>query len=109
MPVPVIEPARNPGDLEAAAEVVRRVTPWTAVSAAEIEHNLKAEPRSFERWVAGILEGPGALPDGCFVALAGEEVVAYAGLSALGANPGQRSTCLRRSGAPGGAGAWRRL
>jgi mycothiol synthase len=41
----------------------------------------------FERWIAGNLEGPCALPAGSFVALVDGEVVGHAGLAALPARP----------------------
>jgi mycothiol synthase len=42
---------------------------------------------SFERFVADNLEGPAALPAGCFVALVDGEVVGHTGLAALPAPP----------------------
>jgi mycothiol synthase len=45
-------------------------------------------PAPFERWHAANLEGSGALPHACTVALAGEEVVGYAALLARTAEPG---------------------
>jgi GNAT superfamily N-acetyltransferase len=47
------------------------------------EHLVSA---TFDRWHADTLEGPAALPHGCLVALAGGEVVGYAGLAARGAD-----------------------
>ena len=41
-----------------------------------------------DRWRAAYLEGPSALPGGCFVALADGEAVGIAGLTALDARPG---------------------
>lgn len=133
MTAPVIEPARNPGELEAAAEVVRRVTPWTAVSAAEIEHALKAEPAAalllarFGGEVAGSgFCSPSSVPDCAYAMLrvvpesrrrgagsalyaAVSEVVGDAGLSALGGQPGSAEhvlTGVRRAWRGRG---WRRL
>ena len=40
---------------------------------------------TFERWHAMYLEGPGAAPDTCVIALAGDEVVGYTGLRRRGA------------------------
>ena len=42
-------------------------------------------PWSFERWHAQYLEGPGAEPSTCVVALAGDELVGYTGLRRRGA------------------------
>ncbi len=44
-------------------------------------------PESFERFAADNLEGPAALPAGCFVALVDGEVVGHTGLAALPAPP----------------------
>ena len=43
-------------------------------------HEEGHEPQTFERWRAEYLEGPGALPSACIVALADGEVVGYTGL-----------------------------
>lgn len=43
-------------------------------------HEEAHEPQTFERWHAEYLEGPGALPSACVVALADGEVVGYTGL-----------------------------
>jgi GNAT superfamily N-acetyltransferase len=42
------------------------------------------EPWSLERWRSENLEGPGALPDACLVALADGDVVGYTGLRSRG-------------------------
>ena len=60
-------------------------------------------PAPFERWRASNLEGPGALPHACAVALVGGEVVGYAALLARTAEPGtaeHQLTAVKR--------AWRR-
>ncbi len=44
-------------------------------------------PESFERFAADNLEGPSALPAGCFVALVDGEVVGHSGLAALPVPP----------------------
>ncbi len=43
-------------------------------------HDEGHEPQTFERWHTEYLEGPGALPSACVVALADGEVVGYTGL-----------------------------
>jgi len=47
-------------------------------------HDEGHEPMSFERWHATYLEGPGAMPAACIVALAEGEVVGYTGLRRRG-------------------------
>ena len=47
-------------------------------------HEEGHEPMSFERWHATYLEGPGAMPAACIVALAEGEVVGYTGLRRRG-------------------------
>jgi mycothiol synthase len=48
-------------------------------------HAESHEPQTFERWHAEYLEGPGALPSACVVALAEREVIGYTGLRRKGA------------------------
>ena len=47
-------------------------------------HEEGHEPVTFERWHATYLEGPGAMPTACVVALAAGEVVGYTGLRRRG-------------------------
>ena len=47
-------------------------------------HEEGYEPMTFERWHATYLEGPGAVPAACIVALAEGEVVGYTGLRRRG-------------------------
>jgi mycothiol synthase len=47
-------------------------------------HEEVHEPMTFERWHATYLEGPGAMPAACIVALAEDEVVGYTGLRRRG-------------------------
>ena len=47
-------------------------------------HEEGYEPMTFERWHATYLEGPGAMPAACIVALADGEVVGYTGLRRRG-------------------------
>lgn len=47
-------------------------------------HEEAYEPMTFERWHATYLEGPGAMPAACIVALAEGEVVGYTGLRRRG-------------------------
>ena len=61
------------------------------------------ESVSFERWAHENLEGPGAFPEACFIALAGDEVVGYTSLRRYGPDSAEaenRLTAVRR--------AWRR-
>jgi mycothiol synthase len=44
-------------------------------------------PEPFEDWLAHDMEGPGDLPEGIFVALAGDEVIGYAKFSLTAAQP----------------------
>ena len=47
-------------------------------------HEDAHEPMTFERWHATYLEGPGAVPEACVVALAEGQVVGYTGLRRRG-------------------------
>jgi mycothiol synthase len=47
-------------------------------------HEEGYEPMTFERWHATYLEGPGAMPAACIVALADGEIVGYTGLRRRG-------------------------
>ena len=47
-------------------------------------HEEAHEPMTFDRWRATYLEGPGAMPAACIVALADGEVVGYTGLRRRG-------------------------
>lgn len=47
-------------------------------------HDEAHEPMTFERWLATYLEGPGAMPAACIVAIADGEVVGYTGLRRRG-------------------------
>lgn len=49
-------------------------------------HEEAHEPMTFERWHATYLEGPGAMPDACIVALVAGEVVGYTGLRRRGSS-----------------------
>jgi mycothiol synthase len=56
-------------------------------------------PMQYEDWARENLEGPGAFPEGCFVALEGEEVVGYTALGRYGADSVEaenRLTAVRR-------------
>jgi mycothiol synthase len=44
------------------------------------------EPVTYERWAHQTIEGPGAFPEACFIALEGEEVVGYTALRRYGAD-----------------------
>jgi mycothiol synthase len=80
-------------ELAAAAYEVERAT----IPDIPVAERLAAGP--FPRWRAENLDGPGALPHGCLVALAGAEAVGYAGLTARGADEGTAEhllTAVRR-------------
>jgi GNAT superfamily N-acetyltransferase len=47
-------------------------------------HEEAHEPMTFDRWHSTYLQGPGAMPDACIVALVGNEVVGYTGLRRRG-------------------------
>jgi RimJ/RimL family protein N-acetyltransferase len=80
-------------DLVAGAYEVERV----AIADIPVAERLAARP--FDAWLADTLAGPGALPDGCVVAVAAGEVVGYAGLTARDADEGTAEhllTAVRR-------------
>lgn len=57
------------------------------------------EPLPYDRWAHENLEGPGAFPEACFIALAGDEVVGYTSLRRYGAESAEaanRLTAVRR-------------
>jgi mycothiol synthase len=57
------------------------------------------EAMTYDRWAHENLEGPGAFPEACFVALAGDEVVGYTSLRRYGAESAEaenRLTAVRR-------------
>jgi mycothiol synthase len=57
------------------------------------------EPMSYEHWARENLEGPGAMPEACFIALEGEQVVGYTALRRYGADSPEaenRLTAVRR-------------
>jgi GNAT superfamily N-acetyltransferase len=57
------------------------------------------EATTFDVWLEQTLGGPGALPDGSMVALAGDEVIGFAGLRGDAAGSGTAEhllTCVRR-------------
>jgi mycothiol synthase len=57
------------------------------------------EPMSYENWARENLEGPGAMPEACFIALEGDEVVGYSALRRYGAGSPEaenRLTAVRR-------------
>ncbi len=57
------------------------------------------EPMTYEDWARENLEGPGAFPEGCVIALEGDEVVGYTALRRYGAGSPQaenRLTAVRR-------------
>lgn len=87
--------ADAPGDLPTGIELVtlaERPELGQAVFDVDTEvapdapsHEETREAMTFERWHAEYLEGPGALPSACVIALADGEVVGYTGLRRKGA------------------------
>jgi RimJ/RimL family protein N-acetyltransferase len=66
-------------------ELVRLVYEVDVEVGADVpSHEEGYEPMTFERWHATYLEGPGALPAACIVALVEGEVVGYTGLRRRG-------------------------
>lgn len=58
-----------------------------------------SEPMAYERWAGDNLEGPGAFPEACVIALDGSEVVGYTALRRNGAGSPEaenRLTAVRR-------------
>jgi mycothiol synthase len=71
--------------LAARPELMRPVHEVDVEVGADVpSHEKGYEPMSFERWHATYLEGPGALPAACIVALVEGEVVGYTGLRRRG-------------------------
>jgi mycothiol synthase len=66
-------------------ELVRPVYEVDVEVGADVpSHEEDYEPMTFERWHATYLEGPGAMPAACIVALVEGEVVGYTGLRRRG-------------------------
>jgi mycothiol synthase len=69
----------------------------------DVPAHAQHEPMPYEDWARENIEGPGAFPEACFIALAGDEVVGYSALRRFGAESVEaenRLTAVRR--------AWRR-
>jgi mycothiol synthase len=65
----------------------------------DVPAHAQQEPMPYESWARENLEGPGAFPEACFIALAGEEVVGYTALRRYGAESVEaenRLTAVRR-------------
>jgi mycothiol synthase len=57
------------------------------------------EPMPYEDWARENIEGPGSFPEGCYIALEGDEVVGYTALRRYGADSPEaenRLTAVRR-------------
>ena len=98
--------ADPPADLELVSlaerpELMRPVYDVDVEVGADVpSHEEGYEPMTFERWHATYLEGPGALPDACVVALVDGEVVGYTGLRRRGSvspTADNMLTAVRRS------------
>ena len=74
----------------------------TEVSVDVPSHGMN-EPMTYEDWSRENLEGPGAFPEGCVIALEGDEVVGYTALRRYGAGSPQAENRLTAVGRP-----WRR-
>lgn len=65
----------------------------------DVPAHIPHEPVPYETWARENIEGPGAFPEACFIALAGEEVVGYTALRRYGAKSVEaenRLTAVRR-------------
>ena len=98
--------ADPPADVELVSlaerpELMRPVYEVDVEVGADVpSHEEGYEPMTFERWHATYLEGPGALPDACVVALVDGEVVGYTGLRRRGSvspTADNMLTAVRRS------------
>ena len=84
--------AERPDLIPAVFAVDSEVTP-------DIPSHGTNEPMSFEHWARENIEGPGAFPEACFIALEGAEVVGYTALRRYGAQSVEaenRLTAVRR-------------
>lgn len=61
------------------------------------------EPVAYERWAHQTIDGPGAFPEACFIALAGNEVVGYTAIRRYGAGSPEAENLLTAVRGP-----WRR-
>jgi GNAT superfamily N-acetyltransferase len=86
------QPGRPPDLIVGAYEAERECLPDVPVPTP-------MEATTFDVWLEQTLGGPGALPDGSMVALAGDEVIGFAGLRGDAAGSGTAEhllTCVRR-------------
>jgi len=79
--VVIVSLAQRPDLARDAYEVQRATLP-------DMPSPTPPQAGSYERWRAGNLDGPGALPGGCMVALADGRTIGYAGLEGEETNPG---------------------
>jgi mycothiol synthase len=79
--------AERPDLIPAVFEVDAEVSP-------DVPSHEAHQPETFEHWRRRTLEGPGALPQGCIVALEGEEVVGYAAMRRNGAESSDAENLL---------------
>ncbi len=77
--IELVSLAERPELVQAVFEVDAEVAPDV------LSHEQGHEEMPFERWHAMYLEGPGAMPDACIVALADGKVVGYTGVRRRGA------------------------
>jgi mycothiol synthase len=65
----------------------------------DVPAHAQHEPLPYETWARENIEGPGAFPEACFIALEGDEVVGYTALRRYGADSPEaenRLTAVRR-------------
>ena len=91
--IDIVSFADRPDLIPAVFELDNEVT-------VDIPAHRPHEPIPYDRWAHENLEGPGAFPEACFIALAGEEVVGYTSLRRYGADSAEaenRLTAVRRT------------
>lgn len=79
--VTILSLAERPDLARDAYQVQRAALP-------DMPSHTASKAGSYERWRASDLDGPGALPDACMVALAEGRAIGYAGLAGDEASPG---------------------
>lgn len=101
--VPPVATAPPPGiELVSFAERPDLIPAVFAVDnevSVDVPAHAQHEPMSYEHWARENIEGPGAFPEACFVALEGDEVVGYTALRRYGAESVEaenRLTAVRR-------------
>jgi mycothiol synthase len=101
--VPPHEPDVPPGitlvSFAERADLIPAVFALDNEVSVDVPAHREHEPVPYERWAQENVEGPGASPEACFIALAGDEVVGYTALRRYGADSaeaGNQLTAVRR-------------